>query len=126
MKIKEVLRFYFYAEKINTHIDRLILKRACDPAVDGRDGADRISLLIEEKEGLERLWAYIDGVAGGLGGEELKTLKYYSAMRVGLRRLDCESVKRIRRAGVKFVRHARRLQSFGNELKLLKKYYCLL
>lgn len=126
MKIKEMLRFYFSAEKINSHIDRQILKYACNPEVNVLEGAERISLLIDEKGKLKELWAYLDGIAGGLKGEELDALKSYSVMREGLKKLDGDEVRRIRRAGTKFMRRARRLDSFGKELRLLKRYYCLL
>ncbi|MDE6442547.1 MAG: hypothetical protein K2L12_07355 [Clostridia bacterium] len=126
MKIKEMLRFYFSAEKINSHIDRQILKYACNPEVDALDGAERISALIDEKGKLKKLWAYLDGVAGGLKSEEFDALKSYSAMREGLKKLGGDEIKRIRSAGTKFMRHARRLDSFGKELRLLRRYYCLL
>lgn len=126
MKIKRILKFYFYAENIDLHFGRLIERYACDPNADCGETLERINILIDEKQRLNRLWSYIDMVAGGLKADEAKALKRYSEMRTSIKKLDKETERSIRRAGVKFVRHARRLESFGVEMRLVNKYYALL
>lgn len=126
MKIKRILKFYFYAEKIDLHFDRLITKYACDPESDCGETLERINILIDEKQKLNKLWSYIDMIAGGLKADEKEALKNYSAMRTSIKKLDKEAERCIRRAGVKFVRRARRLGSFDGELRLVNKYYALL
>ena len=126
MKIKRILKFYFYAEKIGLHFDRLIERYACDPKADCGETLERINILIDEKQKLNKLWSYIDMIAGGLKADETEALKKYSEMRTSIKKLDKETERSIRRAGVKFVRHARRLGSFDGEIRLLGKYYALL
>lgn len=125
MKIKVLLRFYFAADGIEKHLNGLILKYACNPLCGAEYGADRICGLIEEKKELCKLWTYLDGIIRGLNESERGELEKYSCMRTGLKLLKAEEVKAVRRAVIKFVRHAHRLNKFERQIDVLKRYYCL-
>lgn len=126
MKVKRILRFYFSAEKLNSAVDNLILKRACAPCADGREGAERICGLIGEKQELQRFWGYLDGIIGKLAKEDIRSLGEYAAIRCGVKSLEREDNLRLKRAVVKFTRRVKRLEDFAEALGLVGKYYCLL
>lgn len=127
MKIKRILRFYFRAEGLNAVLDGLAGKVACD----SRGGeaemyAEKLIALIDAKTKLQSLWAYLDGVAERMTEEEMRRLKRYAELRRGIRRLPDEERRAIKRAAVKFVRHARVLEDFASALEIMDVYYALL
>lgn len=129
MKSKQIIRFYFSAGNINKALDNLILNKALKSANYGRSCeyyAERILALIGAKEELSRLWDYLDGVVSSLSERERSVLKFYGGLRVGLSKLTLARAKEVKRVAVKFTRHARFLGRFGEGVRLVKKYYCLM
>lgn len=125
MKIKFLLRFYFAVDKVEEHIDRLIFKYAYNPSAEALPTAGKIAVLIEQKQLLGRLWAYLDKIMRELSEPERNILKYYGFLRSGLKSRGAEEVKAVRRAVMKFIRHSRRTDCFKREISLLKTYSCL-
>ena len=128
MKVKRVLRFYFSADSLETAFDNLIMNNACKSVqpYSGEIIAEKIFALIEEKEELSRLYSYLDGVISGITVEDRCALESYALMRCGIKRLDEEKRREIKRAAMKFTRRARRLESFVWALRIINKYYSLL
>jgi len=129
MKSKQIIRFYFSADGINKALDNLILDKALKSADFGRSCeyyAERILALIGAKEELSKLWNYLDGVISSLTARERAVLKYYGGMRVGLTGLTPSQVREVKRVTVKFTRHARNIGRYGEGVKLVKRYYCLM
>lgn len=128
MNSKRLLRFYFKADDLDRTIDNLIFRVAVKSVDCDRGGdfyVERILALTEAKDKLSELWHYLDGVIGGLK-EERGTLEGYALMRTGIRRLADERQREIRRALIKFVRHARAVDRFEEGIRLVNGYYCLL
>ena len=126
LKVKRILRFYFSAESLEGAFDNLIMKFACAPYSDAERGAERILKIICEKGELSKLWNYLDGVMVTLSPEERGALQSYAALRCGVKKLDDNMRKKLRRSVMKFTRHARRLEGFTEGLRLVSKYYCLI
>ena len=126
MKVKKFLKFYFCAEKLNGALDNLIMKNAAYPCTDGWAGAEKICSLIGEKQQLQKLWKYLDGIIAGLSERDFSSLEVYAKMRTGLKKLNRDERNALRRAVVKFTRRAKRLEDFGEGAALVIKYYCLL
>lgn len=122
------MRFYFRADDLDRAIDNLILVNACKSANSAYGGeyfAERILKLIWAKSQLADLWNYLDGVVGELERER-ETLKSYALARCGISNLPCERRREIKRALVKFTRHARRIENFAEGARLVNRYYCLM
>lgn len=128
MKVKRVLRFYFCADSLESAFDNLIINNAYKSAqpYSGELYAERICSILEEKEALSRLWGYLDKVIGGITQGDRDALESYALMRCGIKRLDDEKRRGIKRAAIKFKRRARRLESFNEALQLVNKYYSLI
>lgn len=128
MKVKRVLRFYFSADGLEKAFDNLIMSNACKSAqpYSGERYVEKICALIEEKGELNELWRYLDGVISGIAAEDRCALESYALMRFGIKRLDEEKRREIKRAAMKFTRRARRLESFDKALRIINKYYSLL
>ena len=127
MKVKRILRFYYCAEGLERAFDNLIMKIATSSFDKSCfQGADRLCRIIEEKSELSRLWEYLDGIIPRLSEEERASLEEYAKLRCGIKKLDADDVKRLRRAVVKFKRRARRLNNFSKGVELVGKYYCLI
>ena len=127
MKVKRILRFYYCAESLERAFDNLIFKIASSSFDKSSfDCADRLCRIIDEKSELAKLWSYLDGIIPALSEEERSSLEEYAKLRCGIKRLAAEDIKRLRRAVVKFRRHARRLECFYKGLRLVYKYYCLM
>lgn len=128
MKSKQLLKFYFYADGLNRALDNLILKYACntDYSLGGEYFADKICGVIGAKQRLSELWGYLDKVMGEFSDSEREVLRFYGAMRGGTARLSEDSRREIKRVTVKFTRHARYIGRFGEGVRLVKKYYCLI
>ena len=128
MKVKRVLRFYFCADSLDRAFDNLILNNACKSVqpYSGEMYGERICALLEEKQVLSKLYIYLDAVLGEITQGDREALESYALMRCGIKRLDDERRKEIKRAAMKFKRHARRLESFKDALKLISKYYALI
>ena len=131
MVVKRFLRFYRSAEKLNGYIDGLMERLAMQSGLDGVGGceryAERLMLLIEDKERLSRLWARLNGVVEGLTDADRFTLFKYADTRGGTK--DGAEGREIHRAVVKFTRRAFNvLNGVGAEsdLQLVNKYYCLM
>ncbi len=130
MKSKQLLKFYFAADKLEKAIDNMIYANACKSGLDfmrsGEFYAERMCALIEVKTRLNKLWRYLDGVIGGMNEGDRAALKYYALLRTGISRLSDGDRKAIKRAVVKFVRRARYIERYSLSYTDLKKYYCLL
>lgn len=126
LKVKRLLRFYYSVRSLERAFDNLIMKFACTPCGDGEKGAEKILKIIAEKCELSKLWNYIDGVVVKLSPEERRALKTYAALRCGVKKLDDERRKTLRRSVMKFTRHARRIESFCEGIRLVNKYYCVI
>ena len=126
MRVKRILKFYFCAEKLNSAFDNLILKNASSPCADGQAGAERICGLIWEKQQLQMLWGYLDGIIEGFSERDRASLAEYADKRIGLKKLSVSERNELRRAVVKFTRRAKRLYCFADGAGLVDKYYCLL
>lgn len=129
MKNKRLLRFYFNADGLNEALDRLIFACAFKSAY-GQEGgvfyAERIISVITAKNALAGLWQYLDGVMGTLREKDRETLRFYSSMRTGIKCLREEERKNVKRAMIKFIRHARHAERFEEGIRLVNEYYCLL
>lgn len=129
MKSKKLLRFYFASEELNRALDNFIVKAAYDSgglAGGGLIYAERICALIRAKRELGELWGYLDRVIGGLAEEERLILAKYGRMRRGISKVEESERRAIRRAAVKFSRHARRLGKYTEGIRLVGEYYSLL
>ena len=129
MKSKQLIRFYFSADNINKALDNLILDKALKSANYGKSCeyyAERILALIDAKEELSKLWGYLDTVVSSLTERERSVLKFYGGLRTGLSRLTATRAKEVKRVTVKFTRHARLIGRYGEGVRLVKKYYCLM
>ncbi len=128
MKIKRILRFYFFCESLDRALDNLIMKKALVTGADsdGVKAAECICKVIYDKSRLSDLWRYMDGIMTSLSDDDLAALKGYAAARGSVKSFDDKTRKEWRRAAVKFRRRARRLDRFSESLKLVGKYYCLL
>ena len=129
MKSKQLIRFYFSADTVNKALDNLILDKALKSANHTRSCeyyAERISALIGAKEELSKLWNYLDKVVSSLSPRERSVLKFYAGLRVGLSKLSLARAKEVKRVTVKFTRHARNIERYGEGVQLVKKYYCLM
>lgn len=129
MKSKRLLRFYFKADDLNSALDNLILAcalRSAESAAGGEEHAARILAIIAAKDSLAELWGKLNGVISGLSGSEREILEYYSLLRCGIRRLSEERQREIRRAVIKFKRHARGVGRCAEGIRLVGEYYCLL
>lgn len=126
LKVKKILRFYFFAESLNCALDNLILKLALSPLSDTENSAERITDIITRKRALNVFWQYLDGVVKTMSEEDRTVLKSYCGMRVGLKSLGKEEQKAVKRAAVKFTRRARRIDGFFEEMRLVSGYYSLI
>ncbi len=130
MKSKQLLKFYFAADKLEKALDNMIYANAYKSGVDFMRGgefyAERMCTLIEVKERLNRLWQYLDGVIGGMNESDRAALECYARLRTGIARLEDSDRKAIKRAVIKFVRRARYIERYSLSYTDLKKYYCLL
>lgn len=125
---KRLMRFYFRAEELETALDNLILSRALRSAEGVRDAdyyAERIIGIIEAKGQLCELWQYLDGVMATLTSADRQALEGYANMRCGVRKLEDAQRLAIKRAQIKFLRHARALDRFSDGVRLVGRYYCL-
>ena len=122
MKPKRILRFYFGAESLERAFDNLIMQKAFDFGADTLETAERLCTVIDEKMRLERLWTYLDGVLSVFSEEDRVALKNYSSRRT----FDDAERRAVKRAVIKFTRHARRICEFSDGISVLKKYYCLI
>lgn len=124
MKPKKILRFYFGAESLERAFDNLIMQKAFDFGSDTLETAERLCTVIDEKMKLERLWTYLDGVLSVFSEEDRQALKNYSSRRIA--GFNDEERRAVKRAVIKFTRHARRIGEFEDDFSVLKKYYCLI
>lgn len=124
MKTKKILRFYFSAESLDRAFDNLIAHKACDCGADAFKAAEGLCDVIGERMGLERLWAYLDGILSVFSDKERGTLHAYSLRRAAP--LKGAALAEAKRSIIKFTRRARRLADFGYGISVLNKYYCLI
>lgn len=129
MKSKRILRFYFNADGLDRALDNIITKVAAssaDPSKSCEYYAGRLMALAEAKGELGELWRYLDRCMAAVGEGEREVLRRYAFMRCGIRRLGEDDRREIRRCLIKFVRRARNLERYGEGLRLVNEYYCLL
>ncbi len=128
IKSKKILRFYFNADGLERTLDKFILAAACRSAgtYAAEECANGIIELIAAKDKLAELWERVDGIIGGLSAGERQTLESYAFLRCGIRRLEEARQREIRRAVIKFTRHARGIERYADALKLVGEYYCFL
>ncbi|MBD5632415.1 MAG: hypothetical protein HDP34_04220 [Clostridia bacterium] len=127
-KCKRILRFYFFAEKLNDALDNLIYKHATafDGYHDGTYYAEKICELIGAKRELSELWQYLDGIMEKFTKGERAVLRFYGSMRCGIKKLSEENRREVKRVTVKFSRRAKLPERFNGALKIVADYYCLL
>lgn len=123
MKTKGILRFYFSADSLNEALDNLIMRLACAFDADGSKLSERLCRIVGEKCDLERLWAELDDILVSFSKEERAALKGYSSRRA--LRAEGERGRFVKRTVIKFMRRARRLNGFGEEMATLGRYSCL-
>ena len=124
MKPKKILRFYFGADSLERAFDNLIMGKALNFEGDALETAERLCSVIGEKIRLKELWNYLDGVFLTMPEEDKKALINYSSRRdIPLSDTEWKAAKR---AVIKFMRRARRLEDFTDDFTILKKYYCLI
>ena len=121
MKTKRILRFYFAADSLDRAFDNLIMRKACTANADGFTTAESICDVIAQKSCLERLWSYLDSVLTGFSQEDRVTLLNYSA-----RCAPKNCGNEVKRVVIRFVRHARRLPEFAEDIAVLDKYAALM
>ena len=124
MKPKKILRFYFGAESLERAFNNLIISKASDFGSDTLETAERLCAVIGEKMRLKRLWAYLDGVLSAFSEGDKAALKNYSSKRTAS--FDSAELRAVKRAVIKFTRHARRIGEFADDFPVLSKYYCLI
>ena len=128
MKVKRLIKFYFSAESLNKTLDNLIATVALksDEWVgNGEKCAEKICGLISAKDRLQELWAYLDGVMEKLTLRDRDVLRLYGGLRVGIKRFPVDEAREIRRAAVKFSRHAVNVGRFTEGVRLVNSYYCI-
>lgn len=129
MKLKRILRFYFSAERLNGMMDKLIAeaaRRTFNQSGNCLANAEKICAIIADKISLCNLYDYLDGVMRGLSEGEREALCGYALSRRGLSKLESGERRKIRRAAVKFVRHAAYIGSYSAGIETLKRYYCVI
>lgn len=129
MRSKQLLKFYFSADKLNRALDNLITQNALSSAdyhFDAEYYAERICAIIGCKKQLSMLWRYLDGVISAFSAREKKVLAFYGALRGGITALPADVKKEIKKVTVKFTRHARNIAAYADGVKLVGGYYCLL
>lgn len=127
MKIKRVLKFYFYCDSLNKAINNLILRRALSSCgKSGEEVAEDILTVICEKQELGGLYAYLDGIMKKLPERDYNRLFRYAGMRTGIKSLPEAERNAVRSAAAKFVRRARSLLSYTRGLEVLGRYYPLI
>ena len=121
---KKILRFYFGADSLERAFDNLILSKAFNFYADTLETAERLCDVIGEKMKLERLWAYLDGIISTFSETERGVLASYSTR---LRPpINGEERREVNRTVIKFVRRAKRLGEFEDNISVMKKYFCLI
>ena len=118
-KLKILLKFYFNAGTLNGWMDRLIEYGAC--RVEG-ESFERVTGLIEDKRKLCNLMNYLEGRFERLTKRDRATLEKYSLLKVGIKRLEAEERREIKRAVMKFARRLTYIEQYKEELKTLQKY----
>ena len=129
MKSKQLIRFYFSAGNINKALDNLILDKALKSA--NYPGsceyfAERILALIDAKKELSKLWNYLDKIISFFSERERSVLKFYGHLRTGISKLPYTRAKEVKRVTVKFTRRAWQIGRYGEGVRLVKEYYCLM
>ena len=123
MKVKLLLKFYFNAAAVNGWLDRLIEYRACKLGV---YEFNKVTELIEDKKRLCSLMDYLEGKFAKLTKKDIATLCFYANLRVGIRRLEDEKRREIKRAVMKFTRKLTYIERHEEEVKTLKNYRAVL
>lgn len=121
LKIKQVLKFYFGAERA----DKLANDRLYRLSLSSHDTylcMEKMLDLIQEKQSMGNLWRYLNDVMDTMERVERQALKKYAFMRFGIFRLNDDERKLIRRSVVKFERHARGLSSYEKTLAIVSTY----
>lgn len=123
MNIKGLLRFYFRAERLNSAVDNIIMRKACLSyrAYGGGEAvAEELCGLISDKAALCRLYGYLDGVMSRLDSAVRGELARYCGTRRG--EGDPDRLPAMRRAVAAFTRRARRLGDFAEEAAVAFRY----
>lgn len=128
MKIKRLLKFYYFADSLNSALDGAVYRLAVACGRDLYNGceyyAEKMAELVEVKGKFGGLWARLDCVLGAMTEADNRALKRYAAMREGGTE---EERKQIHRAVVKFSRRASNLLSkVDSEYRLVCAYYSLI
>ncbi len=125
MKNKRILRFYFNADALERAMDNKILSYALADRDWERGGeycAERALEIVAAKAALSELWGYLDRVMGELKEGEKEILRKYSLSRRGLKGRAPADRLAVKRAVMKFRRHARRLERFSEGLGIVDEY----
>ena len=128
MKIKNLMKFYFFADSLNRALDGVIMRVAFKAGRDAYRGGEayfnEMAAVVEIKGELSDFWARLDGIMEGLTERDRRTLKVYAAARTAF---EGEGKREVHRALVKFSRRAKGLL-YGDErqYKLMCAYKALL
>jgi hypothetical protein len=114
---------------LNAAIDRSIINvayKSANSEYSGEACAKAIIKLIEDKRKLNQLYSYINGIVKALNSDDEKVLKMYASLRCGLSKVTNDEQRLLRRVVIKFIRRARCLALFAEQIKLVNFYYCLI
>lgn len=124
MKPIRIIKFYFYADKIDKGIDRLIFvnaNKSHNAQCNINKCINRIAELTKDKDTLSRLYHYISTVMNTFNEEDKNILKRYCISPINLSLNNS-----IRRVVVRFTCRAKYLKDYDYELSILDKYYILM
>lgn len=138
MSYKQLLKFYFFADGLNSVMDGLCLRFALSSANCFKECeyyAEKISGVIEAKRELNGLWLFLDGALCTMTERDRQALKGYASS-AGKRESGFEGVggvgrdrcaKEVHSAMMKFFRRIKgRLQKYAKQVNVLREYYSLI
>lgn len=133
MNYRQLLKFYFRADRLNDALDALALRyaeRSADFVASWEYYADNICRITEAKAALGRLWAFLDWAMSTMKDDDRATLEKYSRERARRpRTLSCDEGggKALHRSLMKFSRRVSgKMERFSEQVKVLGEYFCLL
>lgn len=123
MKVKMLLRFYHSADRLEKSLDRILFRHALRPTNTLVD-IEKICQVMEMKDELSRLWAYLDGIMSVLTRQERMMLKIYAKCRSSnaLLCLPSEVQRQLHTCVGKFRRRCTGVQKYAHALIVLKEF----
>ena len=127
-----ILKFYFFADGLNSAMDALAVRLALSSAACVKDCgyyAERICGVIEAKCALNGLWLFLDRAIGTMTDGDKTALKAYCESRgnkCGGTTAEAQA-KAEHRALMKFSRRmSGRLERYAEQVNVLREYYSLI